>query len=412
MSHPVALRRHIGYDDPDAVLASMRALLAPLGGFGAFAASGARVLLKPNLVMGLPPQRAVNTHPSVVRALAALAREAGAARLALGDSPGYGAGRAAASKAGYDVLMREFDVEWSEFTPADRANPDGLFKTLVLARELSGFDLVVNLPKLKTHAQMTLTAAAKNLFGCVPGYRKIEWHYRADRDVKLFGRILFELARAVDARLTVVDAIVGMDGPGPTAGKPNPTGFLAAGADPFAVDAVLLRILGKPPETYPPLAAAIAAGRIDWRDAPVVGDAPEHCRPARWDWPRLRTLRMQGEWLDKRVPRLSDWLRRQLTAKPEAGSACVGCGYCVDICPVKALDWTPGSAPAPRLDACIRCYCCHELCPSAAMRLAPGGWLGRLLGIGRGDGAAAGVPKPEASAQGGIEPGAGGEKGR
>jgi uncharacterized protein (DUF362 family)/Pyruvate/2-oxoacid:ferredoxin oxidoreductase delta subunit len=364
------------------VLAALRRLLAPLGGMEAFVFPGARVILKPNLVLGYPPERAVNTHPEIVRAVAALAREAGAAGVAIGDSPGFGSAAAAARAAGLAAVAAEMGLGLVEFTPRETPCPELPFPRLELAGELLDADLVVNLPKLKTHGQMLMTLAVKNLFGAVPGARKLEWHYRAGRDRRLFARLLNAVARRLRPALNILDAAVGMDGPGPTAGRARPAGFVAAAADPWALDAVAMDILGRDRRDLPTLAEAAERGPREWLEARVAGPAPESLRPPDWDFPELCGLYMHGGFIERRLPFLAARLRIGVSPPPFPNSACRGCGRCRDLCPAKAIRMASGR-PAITEPECIRCYCCHELCPEGGMTLPRGGLLARLLGLTR-----------------------------
>lgn len=369
--------------EADAVVDALRDTLRPLGGIGAFVRPDERVVVKPNLVLGKHPDSAVTTHWTVLRAVVALLREAGVASIAIGDSPGFGDATHAAQTARFLDVCREFDAPWIAFTPVSVPRPGRPFPVLELARELVEADAVVNVAKLKTHGQMVLSLAMKNLFGAVPGYRKLQWHYRAGHDAAMFSRMLYEIYHAVDARLHVVDGIVGMDRLGPTAGRPVPVGLLAVGRDGASVDAVLADVLGFPRDRLPLLRAAREAGDTAFDEVETVGDDPASLRPGRFDIPRLRPPVMHGAWLEKNFPRLAGWLRNQLSAAPAPGAACVRCGVCAECCPAKAVDWTRGEAPRIDLRRCIRCYCCHELCPHHAMELSRAGWLGRRLRLGQ-----------------------------
>ncbi len=375
MSAPrVSLRRQADYGE--ALKASLDDLLAPLGGMGAFLKRGDKVVLKPNLVIGFSVKRAVTTHPAVVRAVAELALDCGA-RVTLGDSPGFGSARKVAASCGILPVAEALGVEVIEFAPVDHVDETRTFKRLTLARELLEADVVVNLPKLKTHAQMNLTMAVKNLFGAVVGAEKFQWHYRAGLDKLRFATMLYEICRAVGPRLTVVDAVVGMDGMGPTNGKPNPLGFLAAGADPCAVDAVLCDIVGVERQTLWTLRAAAALGDTAWQEATTVGEDPAGLKPARWNMPATQTLSMTGPL--RYLPGIDRWLRKRLTAFPvPIPEKCVRCGACVRVCAAGAMTLPEGELPRLDRKECIQCYCCHELCPHGAMELKRG-WLGRWV---------------------------------
>ncbi len=380
----VSLVRQADYSS-DTLRVSLLRLLEPLGGMGAFVKPGDRVMLKPNLVMGFAPDRAATTHPAVVLEVGRLVREAGGI-VSIGDSPGLGSAAGVAEKCGVAAAARELGAAIVEFTPAEVHVGKGTFRHLILAQELLDADVIINLPKLKTHCQMLMTMAVKNMFGAVVGARKFQWHYRASRDKLLFATMLYEICMSVRPHLNIVDAVVAMDGNGPTSGQPSQTGFLAAGTDPCGVDAVLMDAVGIAREKLFTLQAARAAGDREWEHAGVVGEEPAALRPERWNLAQTQSLGMHGPEFLKRIPWLDAWLRNQVTALPEVDPAlCVGCGECVRICPARAMREEKGRGENRRSriiidrDACIRCYCCHELCPQHAIILRKrlfARWLG------------------------------------
>src|SRR3990170_873835 len=151
-----------------------------LGGIGAFVKKGERILLKPTLLSAKPSEAAVTTHPAVVRAVIQLVQEAGATPV-VGDSPGIGSAEKVAQKCGIAAVAKEFGVEIINLAASTSIeNPNGkTFKRLELSKEAIEVDGIINLPKLKTHAQMFLTLGVKNMFGCVVGARKPQWHMAA-----------------------------------------------------------------------------------------------------------------------------------------------------------------------------------------------------------------------------------------
>ncbi len=375
----VSLLRHDTYD-PDATLAAIQTLLQPLGGMAAFVKTGARVVLKPNLVFGRSENKAVNTHHSVIRAVAILAREAGAGTIVIGDSPGYGSARMAAKQCGILPVAEELGIELVEFTPREHIDQERFFPRLELAEQLLTADCIINLPKLKTHGQMLMSMAVKNMFGAVPGARKFQWHYRAGRDKMFFARMLNEIALAVRPTLSVMDAVLAMDGKGPGSGRARPADFLAAAADPWAMDAILMDVLGIERNRLFTLAEAEQRGLDWWHEARAVGADPSELRPRDWDIPELITSQMHGKFVEKHLPSIAAWLRNRITPPPFAKKNCTKCGYCITICPVKAIRESNGGI-AIDSKACIRCYCCHELCQHDGMDMARGGLLARVLGI-------------------------------
>lgn len=380
MTPAVSLAAHAHYD-PDATVDAVRRVLAPLGGMERFVRPGATVVLKPNLVFGRAPEKAINSHPAVVRAAAILAKEAGAGKIRMGDSPGYGSARAAMKACGLEAVAEEVGIEMIEFTPVERTDGERRFIRLELAKELLEADVVINLPKMKTHGQMLMSLAVKNMFGAVPGARKFQWHYRAGRDRALFARVINEIAEAVTPQLSLMDAVVGMDELGPSAGRARPVGFLAASDNPWSLDAVVMDILGVDRRELFILAEKSARRPGGWERPDLFGPSPESLRPDDWRLPALVTLQMHGGRVEKYLPFLARWLRGRVSPLPAANERCTGCGYCVSICPAKAMrleEGRNGGKVVVKDADCIRCYCCHELCPSQGLRLK-GSLIVRLL---------------------------------
>jgi uncharacterized protein (DUF362 family)/Pyruvate/2-oxoacid:ferredoxin oxidoreductase delta subunit len=374
----VALARCPDYS-AGAVSDAVAELLGLLGGMKGFVRPGARVLLKPNLLMPRAAAEAVTTHPAVVRAVGRAAMEAGGA-VCIGDSPGAGTLSAVAEQAGIASVADELGVPLVEFTdpqPAER--PAGArFQKLSVARAVHEADTVINLPKVKTHQQMVLTLAVKNLFGCVVGRQKVAWHMNAGRDSALFARVLVEVCQAVAPALSVADGVMGMEGTGPSHGDARRFGFLAASADPFALDAALAWLLGFAPSEVPVLGAAERArsdglgvgvtglDRIEW-----VGADPAEVRARDVKRPIMGRTTFLPDFLARVV-------RRFVTVRPRVKHAvCRQCGGCVEACPSRAMKIVDRRV---KIDdtRCIRCFCCQELCPHGAIE-ARGSLFSRFL---------------------------------
>ncbi len=372
MQSLVSLKRVDTYD-PETVLAAMRACLAPLGGMQAVVRPGQKVLLKPNLLAGYAPERAVTTHPAVVWAAIRLVQEAGGAAV-VGDSPGVGSLAAVARTCGITRVLEETGAELGEFGTAVtfEAPTNQVAKRLTLARAVAEAEVLITLPKLKTHGQMTLTGALKNQYGLILGKRKAQWHFRLQRPEWLAALIL-DIHQVARPALAILDAIVGMEGRGPSGGRPRHLGTLLAGRDLAAVDTFACHLIGLDPEAVPLLVAARRRGLGATRlaDLEVVGD----------DWQGLRQPTFEKvskvEDLLRLVPLpagLLRWIREQWTLRPRIVEArCTRCGVCEDGCPVTPAAIRPAAPADQRIEeaACIRCYCCHELCPSQAIDLEP-----------------------------------------
>ena len=200
-----------------------------LGGIGSFVNEGDQVLLKPNFLVGRSPDRCVNTHPAIVRAVAKSVLEAGANPM-IGDSPQLGSALKVAEKCGVAEIARELGIEIVEFEPIEVMHPGGkYFKHFVLGKAVLEADKIINLPKLKTHNLTFLTLAVKNIFGCVPGARKAQWHVRTSQKGNAYlSRMLLDLYTLINPALSIVDGIVSMEGKGPGSGKPRKLGLISA----------------------------------------------------------------------------------------------------------------------------------------------------------------------------------------
>jgi uncharacterized protein (DUF362 family) len=225
-----------------ALEAKLEALLAPLGGMAAFVKPGDRVLLKPNLLTGARPTKECVTRPEIAYCVAKMVQAAGGKPF-LGDGPAFGSAHGVAKANGYLPLAEELGLPIVEFSGKRYATIGEEFNHLRLSKEAMEADVVINLPKVKSHMQLTVTLGVKNLFGCVPGKMKAWWHMEAGKDADRFGDMLVETARAINPDLTILDGIIGHEGNGPSAGEPRNLGVLAASSDVFAIDVAMLEIL-------------------------------------------------------------------------------------------------------------------------------------------------------------------------
>ena len=194
-----------------ALRSSIENLLEPLGGMQAFVRSGDRVLLKPNLLTGSRPTAECVTRPELVCCVAQLVQEAGGIPF-LGDSPAFGSAQGVAKANGYLPWIEKLNLDVVEFHGKAYKTASHNFNHLRLSKEAMDADVVINLPKLKSHVQLTLTLGVKNLFGCVPGKMKAWWHMEAGKNANRFGEMLVETARAINPDLTIIDGIIGHEG--------------------------------------------------------------------------------------------------------------------------------------------------------------------------------------------------------
>jgi uncharacterized protein (DUF362 family)/Pyruvate/2-oxoacid:ferredoxin oxidoreductase delta subunit len=369
--HRVSLQRLLQYDAPDEVLAAVERLLLPLGGMQHFVKPGQKILLKPNLLAGKAPEKAVTTHPAIVRAVALLVQKAGGI-VALGDSPGIGSAETVARKCGIMAVVEELGLRFAAFEESVKIKPRGrTFQELEVARELLDADLVINLPKLKTHQMMGLTCAVKNMFGAVVGLRKPRLHLQAGSDKALFALMLLELCEQLRPALSIVDAVVGMEGDGPGSGDPIQIGALIAGSNPLAVDAVAIELVGLRADQVwtQKLALETARSGATLKELELVGVDLNSVKISKFK--AATSTDING-----RMPAFMQRLLKQaLTARPSPVHAlCTRCAICVTHCPPEAMHIDRQKL---QIDAktCIRCFCCQELCPQGALATEQGSLL-------------------------------------
>ena len=254
----VSLIRAKSYEQ-QALKESLEILLEPLGGMAAFVKPGNRVLLKPNLLTGSRPTKECTTRPELVRAVAEMVIAVGGNPF-LGDSPAFGSAKGVAIANGLLPILAELNLPLVEFHGQRYQTVNDNFNHLLLSKEAMSADVVINLPKVKSHLQLTLTLGVKNLFGCVPGKMKAWWHLEAGKDANKFGEMLVETARAINPTLTILDGIIGHEGNGPSAGEPRNLEILAASSNVFALDRTMLEILQVAPAQVPTVAASQRLG--------------------------------------------------------------------------------------------------------------------------------------------------------
>ncbi len=371
----VSITKCRSYDDAR-VFDAVKEAVDLIGGIKKFVKPGEVVLLKPNLLAGKTPESGVTTHPAILRAALMLVKEADGVPK-VGDSSALGSTEKNAEKAGYAKICKEFGAQFVELkTPVDLKNPKAkIFKRMEVAREAIECDVIINLPKMKTHAQMYLTLGVKNLFGCVPGKRKLQWHLSAGIDTASFASMLLDLMALVKPKLNILDAVTAMEGNGPASGDLKDVGLVMASGDALALDAVAAKVLGAKADDMPVLKRAreIDPGLVDLKEIAVKGARIEDVRITNFKFPPLVDI----DFSSKLPYFISKRIKKAMTSRPDIDAQlCALCNVCASLCPAEAMERT--NRIVIDYDLCIRCYCCQESCPQGVIS-AKEGWLKRLI---------------------------------
>ncbi|WP_135609657.1 DUF362 domain-containing protein [Methanococcoides sp. AM1] len=343
---------------------AVREAIDLVGGLGTIIFPGARVLLKPNLLAATPPEKAVTTHPAIVSAMCELVLEAGGIPI-VGDGAGIthpgvtdealdiSGIREAAQTAGAEVLS----FETSGYEVVDVPDPSH-FSQLYIAKPVVDADVVISLPKLKTHELTIFTGSVKNMFGAVPLKIRKEAHLLGKVD--LFSEAVVDIHSARPPHLALMDGVVGMEGNGPSKGTPVNIGMVMASFDCVSLDVIASKVIGLDPMEVPTNKAAIQRG-YGTLDPEVLGVPIDDVS--------MKFKMSATTHIQKVPPFLLSRLGKLFIIKPFINtSKCTLCGTCVLNCSPHAIEQKDGQLKINH-NKCILCYCCRELCPSNAVEM-------------------------------------------
>ncbi len=357
----VSIVRCPDYSDTKRAIAEALDLL---GGLENVIHSGDRVLLKPNILAASPPESAATTHPSIVASMCEFVLQAGG-KPVVGDGAGIsrpGTTSKALKTSGIEESARKagaqvVNFETAGFTLVDI--PDPLqFRKLYIANPVLEADVVISLPKLKTHELTYYTGAVKNFFGALPLKCRKEMHLLGKRD--LFGEAVADVYSAIRPAFAVMDGVMGMEGNGPSHGKPVNSGVILASPDCVSLDIVAAELIGFDPLRIPTTAGAIKKGFGN--QCPVVVGTP------------LKEVKMKFKQSSGGVSTAPTFLTRSLgkyyNIYPRINrKKCTRCGACYLNCSPHAVERLEDGSFRINREKCILCYCCRELCPNNAVEI-------------------------------------------
>lgn len=347
-----------------------------LGGISEFVSPQEKILVKPNFLTAAEADRAVTTHPAVIRAMLRILSENGCTKVKYGDSPGHGSGRAAAEKIGltaentYGAEVALMNKESRIFFEEGMTAKEFCFTT-----DVTEADAIINLCKMKTHALERITGAVKNVYGFICGTHKAAGHVKYP-NASVFARMLADIHRCMRPRLHIMDGIVAMEGNGPGSGTPVPMNVLLFSKDPVALDTVFCHLVYLDPQYVPTNTQGQAMGIGIYKEGEIevilageektvsMKTLQERFGNSKFDVDRTGAKKT---FLSRYSDVMTCLSQRPVIEKEK----CIKCGICVQHCPVpgKAVDFKNGKKEAPVYDysKCIRCYCCQEMCPQHAI---------------------------------------------
>ena len=356
-----------------------------IGGIEKIVKPGDRVLLKVNTLVASSPEKAITTHPALFKAVAKLVKKARGIPL-VGDSPGIDYhkpdmvwGPTGLGKAAAEVGAKIVNFHTHGIITVKNPTKNELVPEFYIAKPVLNADVVINLPKLKTHSFTLFTGAIKNLYGVLPGFYKKTIHALEPSPLN-FAKILVDIFEIVKPQLTLMDGILAMEGEGPAAGKPRPLGLIIASKDSVAVDAVASCIIGYKPFDIDTTRIAhqrgLGTGKLE--NIEILGENLEEVKVA--DFKLVSNVNLLLKNLSGVISLFRYIAPYFLKIEPYVNkNRCTGCGTCVKNCPIKALSMKNGY-PIINRKICIRCFVCHEICPERAVDIRKS-WLARKLSI-------------------------------
>jgi len=324
---------------------------------------GITVLVKPNVLNPYKPEKAITTHPAIVDAVCRILKQKDC-NIIIGDSSGIfigGSTQRAFKLSGIEAVAKKYNAQLVAFegskiiTIVDKRAK--VLKKITISSIPKNVDLIINLPKLKTHMLTKYTGAVKNMFGCIPGALKQKYHITGGNE-KRFSHLLLDIYQNIKPGLNILDGIIGMEGNGPSAGKPKKAGIIIASEDAIALDIIAAKIIGYNPKDIYTNSLAVERGIFDG-EIDIVGDANIKINFKKPETNKLKLIPpLLNEIVFNILFRVYPFVDKE---------KCRKCGVCVKACAAGAITMKP--YPEVSRLKCITCFCCHEMCPYAAINL-------------------------------------------
>lgn len=348
-----------------------------------FVKEGMLIAIKTNLVSASKPEKTIVTHPILIKALCQILIEM-KAQVVVGDSPGglYNENSLSSSyhKTNLEMILETGATLNHDFTTQNITIPNGqIVKNLDGCNYLLKADAIINCAKMKTHGMMALSSCVKNMFGSVPGTVKLEYHYKYPNHQD-FANMLIDIQEFYKCKLHIVDAIMAMEGNGPTMGQPRKVNLIFAGQNPYNIDLCCAKVMNLNILQVPTIQEAIKRNlsaksveevSINLDLNPFVVEDFNKIEHAE----NIQFYSADGNIFKKMIGKIAKMV---LTTKPKVSKKmCIGCQKCFQICPAKAITMK-NKKPKINRQICIRCFCCQEFCPVGAMKTHKT-WIAKML---------------------------------
>lgn len=375
MNSKVCILKIDNYDDEE-VYKAIKQGVDMLGGFNGLFKADESILLKPNLLNGAVPEKAVTTHPAVFGAVARCLIECGFNDLSYGDGPGVGAPseEKVLSVTGLQSEAEKYKLTKSDFSETQTVEyPSGkVARKFNLAKGALNADAIISICKMKTHALENITGALKNQYGCVATVNKGAGHVKYPNS-KIFADMIADLNSLLKPRLFIMDGILAMEGNGPGSGDPIHMDVILISTDPVALDTMFSELVYLDPKSVPTTVSGYNAGlgTMNLDEIEVLtfeGTMTPAEAQQKYGNPNFNVKRKEAKFWQ--VGAAISTMAQQLEKPVVDLNKCIACGICEKSCPVEGKAVKSGNGHKAEYDysKCIRCYCCQEMCPAQAIR--------------------------------------------
>jgi len=273
MPNPTVILSRCSDYSPPGIAEALQKQFELLGGLEKFVTPGGTVLLKPNFIAPRSRRHATQTDPAVILETARILKDFGAKPF-VGDSPAWSNVFTCVKALKLEEPLKKLSVPVRQLDKPKKCRIGTKNTKVGISSIALNADVIINLPKFKSHQQMVATFAVKNMFGCVSGKRKALWHFAKGGNADDFCELLIEIFKFMNPALTIIDAVIVMDGPGPIRGRARPLGYLLGGTDPIVCETICAKLIGIEPENVPIIKTArqIGFGCSDIAKIEIAGD--------------------------------------------------------------------------------------------------------------------------------------------